>query len=126
VQIQEGARSESELNGNRLLPEYTGYIRFDMTMDSYPEVLLDLNDQRRADAFELIRSSWYSVQEISKNNKFQGENVQRRNITETNGLLLLISTTQVLLCTVDCTRHVKALPSETFLETYLGMVEAHD
>jgi hypothetical protein len=58
--FQEGA-DESELDGNRLLPAYTGYIQFGLMMDSYPEAFLALNNQRRADAFELIRSSWYQL-----------------------------------------------------------------
>jgi hypothetical protein len=57
--LQEGVKVESELDGNPLLPEYTGYIRFCMMMDSYPKAFLALNDQRRAHVFELIRSSWY-------------------------------------------------------------------
>jgi hypothetical protein len=49
--LQEGALSESELDGNHLLPEYSGYIKFGMTMDGYPEVFHALNCHRRADAF---------------------------------------------------------------------------
>jgi hypothetical protein len=50
-----------DLDDNRLLPEHAGYIQFGMIMDGYPEVFLDLKYQKRADAFEFIRSSSYQL-----------------------------------------------------------------
>jgi hypothetical protein len=50
-----------DLDDNRLLPEHTGYIQFGMIMDGYPEVFLDLKYQKRADAFEFIRSISYQL-----------------------------------------------------------------